>query len=54
MGTIILVPDLDINEVTEIFVRINSQGKRLNEADFAMSKIAADSKYGGNILRKSD
>ena len=33
MGTIILVPDLDINEVTEIFVRINSQGKRLNEAD---------------------
>ena len=53
MGTIILVPDLDINEVTEIFVRINSQGKRLNEADFAMSKIAADSKYGGNILRKA-
>lgn len=53
MGTIILVPDLDINEVTEIFVRINSQGKRLNESDFAMSKIAADSKYGGNILRKA-
>lgn len=53
MGTIILVPDLDINEVTEIFVRINSQGKRLNESDFAMSKIAADAKYGGNILRKA-
>lgn len=53
MGTIMLVPDLDINEVTEIFVRINSQGKRLNESDFAMSKIAADSKYGGNILRKA-
>ena len=53
MGTIILVPDLDINEVTEIFVRINSQGKRLNESDFAMSKIAADSKYGGNVLRKA-
>lgn len=52
-GTIILVPDLDINEVTEIFVRINSQGKRLNESDFAMSKIAADAKYGGNILRKA-
>ncbi len=53
MGTIILTPNLDINEVTEIFVRINSQGKRLNEADFAMSKIAADTKYGGNILRKA-
>ena len=53
MGTIILVPNLDINEVTEIFVRINSQGKRLNESDFAMSKIAANAKYGGNILRKA-
>ena len=42
LGAIILVPQLDISEVTEIFVRINSQGKRLNEADFAMSKIAAD------------
>lgn len=53
MGTIVLVPDLDIHEVTEIFVRINSQGKRLNESDFAMSKIASDTKYGGNILRKA-
>ena len=53
MGAIILVPQLDINEVTEIFVRINSQGKRLNESDFAMSKIAADEKYGGNMLRKA-
>lgn len=48
-----LVPELDIGEVTEIFVRINSQGKRLNQADFAMSKIAADEKYGGNMLRKA-
>lgn len=53
LGAIILVPQLDISEVTEIFVRINSQGKRLNEADFAMSKIAADEKYGGNSLRKA-
>ena len=53
LGAIILVPQLDISEVTEIFVRINSQGKRLNEADFAMSKIAADEKYGGNALRKA-
>jgi len=53
LGSIILVPQLDISEVTEIFVRINSQGKRLNEADFAMSKIAADERYGGNVLRKA-
>ena len=52
LGAIVLVPQLDISEVTEIFVRINSQGKRLNEADFAMSKIAADERYGGNALRK--
>ena len=53
LGAIVLVPQLDISEVTEIFVRINSQGKRLNEADFAMSKIAADERYGGNSLRKA-
>jgi len=53
LGAIILVAQLDISEVTEIFVRINSQGKRLNEADFAMSKIAADERYGGNTLRKA-
>ena len=53
IGAIVLVPQLDISEVTEIFVRINSQGKRLNEADFAMSKIAADEDYGGNLLRKA-
>ena len=53
LGAIILVPQLDISEVTDIFVRINSQGKRLNEADFAMSKIAADEKHGGNSLRKA-
>lgn len=53
LGAIILVPQLDIREVTDIFVRINSQGKRLNEADFAMSKIAADERYGGNYLRKA-
>lgn len=53
IGAILLIPQLDISEVTEIFVRINSQGKRLNEADFAMSKIAADEKFGGNTLRKA-
>ena len=53
LGAITLVPQLDIGEVTEIFVRINSQGTRLNEADFAMSKIAADERFGGNMLRKA-
>jgi len=45
--------ELSIDEVTEIFVRINSKGTPLNQADFAMSKIAADSNYGGNVLRKA-
>lgn len=53
LGAILLVPQLDISEVTEIFVRVNSQGKQLNESDFAMSKIAADNMYGGNMLRKA-
>jgi hypothetical protein len=53
LGVIELVPGLDISEVTEIFVRINSKGKALNEADFAMSKIAADEQHGGPLLRKA-
>ena len=53
IGVITLSPGLDISEVTDIFVRINSQGKRLSEADFAMSKIAADERFGGNMLRKA-
>ena len=53
LGVIMLDANLGIDEVTEIFVRINSQGKVLNEADFAMSKIAADMKFGGNMLRKA-
>jgi len=53
MGLIELDSDLDINEVTEIFIRINSSGVVLSQADFAMSKIAADKKYGGNMLRKA-
>lgn len=53
IGLIELNSDLDINEVTEIFIRINSSGVILNQADFAMSKIAVNEKYGGNILRKT-
>jgi len=53
IGLIELNADLDIDTVTEIFIRINSQGVVLNQADFAMSKIAADENYNGNILRKA-
>lgn len=53
IGVITLDKDLTIDEVTEIFIRINSQGAKLNQADFAMSKIAANTKYGGDILRKA-
>jgi uncharacterized protein with ParB-like and HNH nuclease domain len=53
IGAIILDAELDISEVTEVFVRINSKGAILNQSDFAMSKIAADEQYGGNTLRKA-
>lgn len=53
LGLIELDPDLDVETVTEIFVRINSQGVALNTADFAMSKMAASEQYHGHLLRKS-
>lgn len=48
-----LAPELDIETVTEIFIRINSKGVVLSQADFAMSKIASDTENGGNELRKA-
>lgn len=53
IGLIELSPDLDIETVTEIFIRINSKGVVLSQADFAMSKIAADTENRGNELRKA-
>lgn len=53
IGIITLNKDLNIDEVTDIFIRINSQGAKLNQADFAMSKIATNTEYGGNALRKA-
>jgi len=53
VGLIELAHDLDIETVTEIFIRINSKGTVLSQADFVMSKIAADSKFGGPSLRKA-
>jgi hypothetical protein len=52
IGVIELEHDLDIEVVTDIFIRINSQGVMLSQADFAMSKIAANEVYGGSTLRK--
>lgn len=53
IGLIELDHDLDIETVTEIFIRINSKGTVLSQADFAMSKIAADTRCGGPLLRKA-
>lgn len=53
IGTIDLAHDLDIETVTEIFIRINSQGVVLSQADFAMSKIASNEKFDGPNLRKA-
>jgi len=53
VGIIELADDLDIETVTEIFIRVNSAGLELSQADFAMSKIAVNETYGGNILRKA-
>ncbi len=52
IGLIELNGELDIETVTEIFIRINSKGVVLSQADFAMSKIASNEIYGGNLLRK--
>jgi hypothetical protein len=53
IGLIELDSDLDIDTVTEIFIRVNSEGVPLSQADFAMSKIAVNEAYGGNTLRKA-
>lgn len=52
IGVIELEHSLDIDEVTEIFIRINSKGSPLSQSDFVMSKMAADTVHGGNTLRK--
>ena len=53
VGVIELDGDLDIETVTEIFIRVNSAGAELSQADFAMSKIASNEKFAGNTLRKA-
>ena len=53
LGVITLANDLDIDSVTEIFIRINSKGVVLSQADFAMSKISSNENFGGNVTRKT-
>lgn len=52
IGVIELDHTLEINEVTEIFIRINSKGTPLSQSDFVMSKMASDTTHNGNMLRK--
>ena len=57
IGVIELDHKLDMDEVTEIFIRINSKGTVLGQADFVMSKLASDGDFttghGGSLIRKT-
>ena len=53
IGVIELDAALDIDEVTEIFIRINSKGTALSQSDFVMSKMAADTIHAGGLMRKT-
>lgn len=52
VGIIELNASLNIDTVTEIFIRINQKGVKLSNADFVMSKIASDEEHQGNKLRR--
>jgi len=54
VGIINLAEDLDIETVTEIFIRINSKGVPLSSADFAMSKISSHGQLGSNLRKLID
>jgi len=54
VGIITLTEDLDIETVTEIFIRINSKGVPLSSADFAMSKISSHGQLGSNLRKLID
>ena len=53
VGQIQLPHDMPIETVATIFNLVNSKGVKLRQADFAMSKIAADTDHGGAIMRKA-
>lgn len=52
IGDVELSHDLDIEEISEIFIRVNSKGQNLVEQDFVMSKIASVERYDGVNIRK--
>ena len=54
IGIISLSQTLDIETVTEIFVRINSKGVPLSSADFVMSKMSAYGEQGRNLRKLID
>lgn len=54
VGFIDLDASLDIDTVTEVFIRINSKGVVLSQADFAMSKIASYGEFGVNLRKLID
>ncbi len=54
IGIIGLADDLDVETVSEIFIRINSKGVPLSSADFAMSKIATYGDEGRNMRKLID
>lgn len=54
IGIIALNDDLDVETVSEIFIRINSKGVPLSSADFAMSKIATYGDRGRNVCKLID
>ena len=53
IGVIELNPEISVDEVTEIFIRINSKGVQLSQADFTMSKIASADNLDGPNIRKA-
>ena len=54
IGMIKLEQGLDIETVNVIFVRVNSTGVPLSQADFAMSKIAVHGDSGTNLRKLID
>lgn len=54
IGIISLADNLEVETVSEIFIRINSKGVPLSSADFAMSKIATYGERGRNLRKLID
>lgn len=53
IGIIELEASLDIETITEIFIRINSKGTPLSQADFVMSKMSVNERYNGDNMRRA-